>query len=151
MLENGRPPLARLHDGAGRTIQTIPDSFGMVMRKTLSIIKQGDRVKAKPRPFVVFGLPRSRTTWLSRFLTYADWVCGHDELRHMRSMDDISAWFSQPCTGTVETSGAASWRLLDTTAPGARVAIVRRPKTRDPTFLLWSSVEHYRRVVPDGR
>ncbi len=29
------------------------------------------------RPFVVFGLPRSRTAWLSRFLTYGDWVCGH--------------------------------------------------------------------------
>jgi hypothetical protein len=77
--------------------------------------------------FVVFGLPRSRTTWLSQFLTYGDWVCGHDELRHMRSLDDISTWFSQPLTGTVETSAAAWWRLLPRFAPDARVAIVRRP------------------------
>ena len=77
--------------------------------------------------YVVFGLPRSRTTWLSRVLSFGDWICGHDELRHMRSLGDISAWFSQPCTGTVETSGAAWWRLLDRFAPDAKIAIVRRP------------------------
>ena len=80
-----------------------------------------------PPGYVVFGLPRSRTTWLSRFLTYGDWVCGHDELRHMRSLDDISTWFSQPCTGTVETSGAAWWRLLDRFAPDTKIALIRRP------------------------
>ncbi len=79
------------------------------------------------QPFVIFGLPRSRTAWLSRFLTYGDWVCGHEELRHMRSLDDVTAWFSQPCTGTIETAGAPWWRMLDRFAPGAKVVIVRRP------------------------
>lgn len=78
-------------------------------------------------PFIIFGLPRSRTTWLSRFLSYGDWICGHDELRHMRSMSDVSAWFSQPFCGTVETSGAVWWRLLDRFAPDARVILIRRP------------------------
>ncbi len=78
-------------------------------------------------PFVVFGLPRSRTAWLSRFLSYGEWHCGHDELRHMRTLDDVSAWFSQPFTGTVETAGAPWWRLLPKYAPGAKIAVVRRP------------------------
>ena len=78
-------------------------------------------------PFIVLGLPRSRTTWLSRFLSYGDWICGHDELRHVRSLDDVKAWFSQPNCGTVETDAARWWRLFDRFAPGAQIAIVRRP------------------------
>ena len=78
-------------------------------------------------PFVVLSLPRSRSAWLSRFLTYGDWTCGHEELRHMRSLDDVTAWFSQPNTGTAETAGAPWWRLLDRFAPAARILIVRRP------------------------
>lgn len=78
-------------------------------------------------PFVVLSLPRSRSAWLSDFLTYGDWMCGHEELRHMRSLDDVTAWFSQPNIGTAETAGAPWWRLLDRFAPGARILIVRRP------------------------
>ncbi len=75
-------------------------------------------------PFIIYGLPRSRTYWLSRFLSYRDWNCGHDELRHVRSMEDVKAWFTQPCTGTVETGAAPWWRLVP---PRARVVTVRRP------------------------
>jgi hypothetical protein len=80
------------------------------------------------QPFVVFSLPRSRSAWLSRFLTYGEWMCGHEELRHMRSLDDVQAWFSQPNIGTAETAGAPWWRLLDRFAPDARVLVVRRPR-----------------------
>lgn len=76
------------------------------------------------RPFVVLALPRSRTAWLSHFLTYGEWLCGHDEIRHMRSLDDVKAWLSQPCTGTVETAAAPFWRLLD---ESIRVVVIRRP------------------------
>jgi hypothetical protein len=79
------------------------------------------------RSFLIFGLPRSRTTWLSRFLSYGQWSCGHDELRHMRSMADISAWFTQPNIGSVETIAAPFWRLLDGFCDDLRVAVVRRP------------------------
>ena len=78
-------------------------------------------------PFVILGLPRSRTFWLSRFLSYGDWHCGHDELRHCRTLDDVKAWLSQPCTGTVETAAAPFWRLLPHLAPEARVVTIRRP------------------------
>jgi len=77
-------------------------------------------------PFVVFSLPRSRSAWLSRFLTYGDWHCGHDELRHCRSLDDVRSWLSQPCTGTVETAASPFWRLLSRYRPDARVVTVRR-------------------------
>jgi hypothetical protein len=78
-------------------------------------------------PFVIYGLPRSRTAWLSRFLTYGDWVCGHEELRHVRSLDDVKAWFAQPCVGSAETAGAPWWRLAEKYAPGLRTVVVRRP------------------------
>ena len=54
-------------------------------------------------------------------------MCGHEELRHTRSLDDVTAWFSQPNIGTAETAAAPWWRLLDRFAPGARILIVRRP------------------------
>lgn len=75
-------------------------------------------------PFIIFALPRSRTKWLSCFLTYGEWNCGHDELLHCRSLDDVRSWFSQPATGTVETAGAPFWRLLPR---DVRVITVRRP------------------------
>lgn len=78
-------------------------------------------------PFVILGLPRSRTAWLARFLTYGDWVCGHEEARHWRSLDDARTWFAQPNIGTAETAAAPFWRLLDDVAPDARIVIVRRP------------------------
>lgn len=78
-------------------------------------------------PFVIFGMPRSRTFWLSNFLSYRGWTCGHEELRHLRSIDDIKSWLALPMTGTAETAGAPWWRTLRHMAPAARVVIVRRP------------------------
>lgn len=77
--------------------------------------------------FVVFALPRCRTVWLSRFLTYAGWQCGHEELRHCRSLDDVRSWLAQPLTGSAETAAAPFWRLLPQLAPGCRVVTMRRP------------------------
>lgn len=77
--------------------------------------------------FVVLALPRSRTAWMSRFLTYGNWLCGHDEIRHARSLDDLHAWLGMERTGTVETSGAPFWRWLTAARPDARIAVVRRP------------------------
>ncbi len=78
-------------------------------------------------PFIVLALPRSRTKWLAGFLSYGDWICGHDELLRMASLEDIATWFKQPDIGTVETAAAPFWRLLGRFAPGARVVTVRRP------------------------
>lgn len=80
-----------------------------------------------PPPFVVFSMPRSRSTWISKFLSYGEFGCGHEELLNLRSLDDAKAWLSQPCTGTVETAAAPFWRLLQRYRPDARIAVVRRP------------------------
>lgn len=78
-------------------------------------------------PFIVLALPRSRTTWLSRFLSYRDWHCGHEELRHMRGLDDVRSWLAQEKTGTAETSAAPWWRMIAKYRPDIRVLVVRRP------------------------
>lgn len=76
------------------------------------------------QPFIILALPRSRTYWISRFLSYRTAHCGHDELLHCRSLDDVKAWFTQPDIGTVETIAALFWRLLPS---DAKVVTVRRP------------------------
>lgn len=72
---------------------------------------------------IILALPRSRTAWLSRFLSYRDWHCGHDELRHCRSFADIDAWLSQPNTNTIETAAAPWWRLVR----DQKIVVIRRP------------------------
>lgn len=74
-------------------------------------------------PFIVLALPRSRTKWLSAYLSYRDWHCGHDELQYCRSLDDVRTWWTQPNIGTVETAAAPFWRLLP---PDIRIVTVRR-------------------------
>ncbi len=78
-------------------------------------------------PFLVLGLPRSRTAWLARFLTYGEYHCAHEQLRHLRSVDDARAWLAQDFTGTAETGAAPWWRLIRHLRPDVRVLIVRRP------------------------
>jgi len=77
--------------------------------------------------FIVYALPRSRTAWLARFLTYGEWACGHDEARHLRSVEDVKSWFAQPNTGTAETAAAPFWRTVQDISPDTKVVVVRRP------------------------
>ena len=63
-------------------------------------------------PFLIYALPRSRTYWLSKFLSYGDWVCGHDQIRYFRTIDDIKGWLNLPATGSAETGIAEWWRVV---------------------------------------
>jgi GNAT superfamily N-acetyltransferase len=78
-------------------------------------------------PFVILSLPRSRSFWLSRFLTYGDYRCGHDEALRMRSGEDVRTWLAQDFTGSAETGAARWWRLIRHYRPDARIVVVRRP------------------------
>lgn len=80
-----------------------------------------------PAPFLVCALPRSRTAWLSRFLTYGDVHCTHEQARFVRSLNDVQAWMAQGFTGTAETSVARWWRLIRHLRPDIRIVTVRRP------------------------
>jgi hypothetical protein len=77
-------------------------------------------------PFIVYGLPRSRTFWLSLYLSAAGWSVGHDQARYVRTLDDVKSWLSMPWTGTVETAAAPWWRLVQHLRPDVRVVTIRR-------------------------
>ena len=78
-------------------------------------------------PFMIYALPRSRTAWLSRFLSYGAWTCHHESSLAMRSMDDVSAFFRQPNTGAADTAAAWGWRILKHRFPDMKMVVVRRP------------------------
>lgn len=90
-------------------------------------------------PFVILALPRSRSLWMAKYLSYGDWHVGHDELQHCRSLEDVRTWFTQPNIGTVETAASHFWRLLP---PGIRIVTIRR----DPAEVFASVI----RAVPDA-
>ena len=77
--------------------------------------------------YIVLALPRSRTAWLSRFLTYGDWSCGHEQLRHMRSVADVQAYLARSRHGSAETAAMSGWRLLEALSPATKIVIIRRP------------------------
>ena len=86
--------------------------------------------------FVVFALPRSRTYWLSRFLSHGDWTCGHEQTRYVRGMDDVRSWLSQDNVGTVETGAAPWWRLALAIRPDLKIVTIRR----DPEAVIESVI-----------
>ncbi len=53
--------------------------------------------------FIILGLPRSRTAWLSTFLTYDPWTCGHDILKGIYTKTDLRDFFMRPYTGASDT------------------------------------------------
>lgn len=78
-------------------------------------------------PFIIMGMPRSRTFWLSKFLSYGQWTCGHEEGRYLRTIADARSWLSQEKAGSSETGIAGHWRLLKKMRPDVRIVTIRRP------------------------
>lgn len=78
-------------------------------------------------PFIVLSLPRSRSFWVSKFLSFREWSCGHDDARFFRGMDDVRSWLSQDCVGSAETAVSPFWRLIRAIRPDANIVTVRRP------------------------
>lgn len=78
-------------------------------------------------PFVIFGLPRSRTYWLSRFLSYDGRVCDHDPSRFFRTRADVGAYFNRPLAAAVDTALGLIWAdVKDALPDNLRVAVVHR-------------------------
>ena len=78
-------------------------------------------------PFIVFSLPRSRSAWTSRFLSYGGRKCGHDLAPQCGSLDEFTGLLRGEYAGTAETGAVVGWRALLRRLPGAKVAIIRRP------------------------
>ncbi len=77
--------------------------------------------------FIIYALPRSRTFWLSKYLTYGHWDCGHDQMAHVRGLDDVKSLLSIENHGSVETGAAPFWRLIHTMSPDLKTIVIRRP------------------------
>lgn len=76
-------------------------------------------------PFVILAQPRSRTAWLSTWLTHGDRRCHHDALATAHSRDALRR-LTAGGNGLAETAGMAIPRVLFDTLPGARYLIVWR-------------------------
>jgi len=81
-----------------------------------------------PSPFLILALPRSRTAWISKFLTYGEWHCGHEQLRYMRSIEDVISWHGMGEIGTAETAAAPHWRLALALFPDLNIITIRRDR-----------------------
>lgn len=79
------------------------------------------------RPFIVYALPRSRTAWLAKFLSYGDWTCCHDIVVELHSFAELQKFFSIPYIGSAETGMVEGWRMMQKLVPDARRVVVRRP------------------------
>jgi hypothetical protein len=85
------------------------------------------RAAERRPPFIIYALPRSRTAWLSAFLTYGEWKCHHEQAVTMRSFDDVRKFFSQPNVGTVETGASPGWHLIHALVPDIKAVVIHRP------------------------
>lgn len=96
-------------------------------------------------PFIILGMPRCRTYWLSKFLSYGQWTCGHEEGRYLRTLADAKSWLTQDRVGTAETAVAPYWRLIKKMRPDVRIITVRRPvQEAVESFIAGSGAEHLR-------
>jgi hypothetical protein len=76
-------------------------------------------------PFVIFALPRSRTAWLSQWLSYQNRIVGHDLGAYADTCQGFldALW---PFTGTVETGAQDAHRLMRIAMPDAKFVTIRR-------------------------
>ncbi len=84
------------------------------------------RRRADAPPFIIYALPRSRTKWLSEFLSYKGWTCHHEAAIAMRSIEDVVRLFGAANTGAVETAAAHGAAILRHHLPGLKEVVVRR-------------------------
>lgn len=78
-------------------------------------------------PFIVFSLPRSRSAWIARFLSYGWRRCGHDLATECGSLDEFTGKLRRDYAGTAETGAVVGWRALRRRLPDARLVVIRRP------------------------
>jgi hypothetical protein len=110
---------------------SIADPDGGLCVAELDRARFAQRVQLKERasqpPFIIYALPRSRTAWLSAFLTYGQWRCRHEIAIKLRSIGELKAALAQPFTGYAETAAGPAWHLIHHYRPDIRAVVVRRP------------------------
>ena len=79
-------------------------------------------------PFVVFAMPRSRTAWLSHWLSgVAQVPVGHDLAIDADSIDQWLGYVARDFRGTCETGAVEVWPILRRSIPACRIITIHRP------------------------
>lgn len=78
-------------------------------------------------PFIVFSLPRSRSAWLTHFLSYPPKKVGHDVIVYCNHVSDFVKMYSDGMDGTCETATVLGHRLIKHLMPNVKFAVIRRP------------------------
>lgn len=78
------------------------------------------------KKFIILSLPRSRSFWLSRFLSFGELQCGHDLCVDCGNVEDFISAFGS-IDGTIETGAILGWRLIQHLLPQVQLIVVRRP------------------------
>jgi hypothetical protein len=78
-------------------------------------------------PFIIFSLPRSRSAWMARFLSYGGNFCGHDLAPRCGTMAEFADLLGGSFIGSTETGAVIGWRAIRRLLPDARIVVVRRP------------------------
>ena len=73
--------------------------------------------------YIIFALPRSRTTWLANFLTHGNQVCLHEPLASVNSLSEVNGY----AHGFADTSACLNWRRVIAQWPEAKRVVVERP------------------------
>lgn len=82
--------------------------------------------QAKPDPFIVLSLPRSRTYWAARWLSYPGKNVGHDLAIQCDNVKQFIDSYSNGMDGSVETGAMIGWRLLKHELPNLKTLVVFR-------------------------
>lgn len=101
-------------------------------------------------PYLILGLPRSRTAWLANLLTYGPSFCWHDGLAHCKSKRELVQLFDSPehkYIGIADAGAALVFdELLKILPVMPRIVIIRR----NPGDVLYSCEEAGLPITPHG-
>jgi hypothetical protein len=75
--------------------------------------------------FLILCLPRSRSYWISKYLSYPPFECGHDIILKSNSLKEFITNFSE-LTGSVELNFGVVWQSLTRLFPETKIVVVRR-------------------------
>ena len=84
------------------------------------------RKGAADAPFLVFTAGRSRTAWLSAFLSYGQHKCYNEVAATFAGMNEVISFFNRGSIGSAETGAAQAWRLIKHFIPSVRFVVVTR-------------------------
>lgn len=113
---------ARFAEFLGFRVGPAIERNGMAMRDAML-----ETERQETRPFLIYALPRSRTAWMSNYLTYGGWTCHHDRSITLANFDDAVRMLRTPRTGSAETAAAPAWHLLHEAIADLRAVVVKRP------------------------